>query len=308
MPIAYDGDDEDRTRTSELSTDVATEGATGGLDPNYVPEQQDPSSAYEESEPEGEAVERRYTEGTVVEVARAPVSAINEPSPQEGAVADMAEAPVSAMDEPSTRAKTTGVSTIVGCGCGAAKGWGDGEDDKEKVVDLDVGYFLEWKEGIKKDVTLPINPERVLELPAWERPYNHRLIDPTRTAYILQSMMDAFKKKGKTYEKPILKLTPIAGLPSPGRKVVRVTPDKFNVENPNEHWYDAVSGQHNVKAALELRNHEIWEKHTFYDWPFKPLYFADEDFDGYTQISVNENRKDKSAPPRDQRLSMIDIR
>ncbi|GBG86498.1 hypothetical protein CBR_g41492 [Chara braunii] len=345
MPIAYVGNDEDRTRTSELSTDVTTEGATGGLDPNYVPEQQDPSDAYEESEPEGEAVERRHAEGAVAEVARAPVSAINEPSPQEGAVADMAEAPVSATDELSTRAKTTGVSTTVGhpvvaeqqrggetgrrpvavgekrsgkesgskgagdedtprlssqkkkrtgtprqtsdkkrksagknpetpkarrgggLGEGSSKGKraradeNDSEDDKEKVVHLDAGYFLEWKEGIKKDVTLSINPERVLELPAWERSYNHRSIDPTHMAYILRSMMDAFKKKGKTYEKPILKLAPIAGLPSPGRKAVRVTPDKFNVENPNEHWYyachRAVTGNIKFKTDLVCKNEEF---------------------------------------------------
>ncbi|GBG59241.1 hypothetical protein CBR_g32257 [Chara braunii] len=366
MPISYVGDDEDRTRTSEMSTVVATKGATGVLDPSYVPKQPEPSGAYEESEPEGEAVERRHAEGAVADVAQGPVSATNEPSTGAKTTGvstsggdhevaeqprDMGKRPVAVGEKRSgeesdsrgagdehrqavqsdkkkrktstprqtsdkkrksrgRKPETPKARRGGGTGEGSSKDTraradeNDSEDDKEKVVDLDAGYFLEWKEGVKKDVTLSINPERVLELPAWERPYNHRSIDPTHTAYILRCMMDAFKKKGKTYEKPILKLAPIVGLSSPGRKVVRVTP----VDNPNEHWCYAVSGQQNVKVALELRNHEIWEKHTFSDRPFKPLYFTEEDFDGYTQINVNENRKDKLAPPRAQRLSMADIR
>ncbi|GBG70206.1 hypothetical protein CBR_g6338 [Chara braunii] len=93
MPISYVGGDEDRMRTSEMSTAVAAEGATGVLDPSYVPEQPEPSGAYEESEPEGEAVERRHAKG---------------------AVADVAQGPVSATNEPSTGEKTTGVSTSGG--------------------------------------------------------------------------------------------------------------------------------------------------------------------------------------------------
>ncbi|GBG73848.1 hypothetical protein CBR_g17559 [Chara braunii] len=225
MSISYVGDDEDRTRTSEMSTAVATEGATGVLDPSYVPEQPEPSGAYEESETEGEATERRHAEGAVADVAQGPVSATNEPltgakttgvstSGGDHEVAerprDMGKRPVAvgekrsgeesdsegardehrqAVQSDKKKRKTSTPRQISekkrksrgrnpqtlkarrggGTGEGSSKDKraradeNDSEDDKEKVVDLDAGYFLEWKEGVKKDVTLSINPERVLE-------------------------------------------------------------------------------------------------------------------------------------------------
>ncbi|GBG86691.1 hypothetical protein CBR_g41754 [Chara braunii] len=149
---------------------------------------------------------------------------------------------------------------------------------------------------------------RVIPLLAWEEPYNHRSVDDTHVEFILKAMLDAYSKPNHTYEKRVVKLAAIREPCTEGKKAVRITPDQFNEDNPNEQWYYAVSGQHNMKAALLLREHDIWNKHSFLEWPFKPLYFSDEDFDGYTQISVIDNMKDKVAPPRAQLLSMIDMR
>ncbi|GBG69470.1 hypothetical protein CBR_g4165 [Chara braunii] len=100
-----------------------------------------------------------------------------------------------------------------GAGMGPSRGRKDKDEvevDQEegvdnRVIDSDAGYFMEWKDGVKRNVSLLVNPERVIPLPAWELPYNHRFIDDTHVNFILKAMMKAYSKPEHTYEKPVVK-------------------------------------------------------------------------------------------------------
>ncbi|GBG93477.1 hypothetical protein CBR_g71220 [Chara braunii] len=65
---------------------------------------------------------------------------------------------------------------------------------------------------------------------------------------------------------------------------------------------------HNARAAMKVKDHPVFNYYNFCECPFRPIYFPDDEFDGYAHVSSEDNMKDKKNPPRLQILSMRDIR
>ncbi|GBG83759.1 hypothetical protein CBR_g37560 [Chara braunii] len=102
----------------------------------------------------------------------------------------------------------------------------------------------------------------------------------------------------KTYELPTLKLAPL-GLEKP---------KDWKDELAGQYYYYAVAGQHNAAAARTLLGTDVAVRYNFERWPARMVYFSDADFEGYFLVSADDNKKDLKAPPRQQKLSMKDIR
>ncbi|GBG71590.1 hypothetical protein CBR_g9006 [Chara braunii] len=155
---------------------------------------------------------------------------------------------------------------------------------------------------------LAIHPEIILAIPDWEDVYNHRSLDEFLVDTIALAIIDCYERKDMRYTKPIFVLAPIIAPPENGEPVVRVLPADFNNSQPEKYWYYPVCGQHNARAAMKVKDHPVFEYYNFCKWPFRPIYFPDDDFDGYAHVSCEDNMKDKKNPPCLQVLSMRDIR
>ncbi|GBG84513.1 hypothetical protein CBR_g38795 [Chara braunii] len=188
---------------------------------------------------------------------------------------------------------------------------GEGDDDVEinlNAFNLDNAFFVEMQTGVQKDVVLHIHPERILAIPDWEDAYNHRSLDEFLVDTIASAMIDCYKRKDMRYTKPIFILAPIVAPPENGEPAVRVLPADFDSSQPEKYWYYPVGGQHNARAVMKVKDHSVFEYYNFCKWPFRPIYFPDDEFDGYAHVSCEDNMKDKKNPPRLQVLSMRDIR
>ncbi|GBG88734.1 hypothetical protein CBR_g48264 [Chara braunii] len=122
-------------------------------------------------------------------------------------------------------------------------------------------------------------------------------------------MTTAYSRASKTYELPTLKLAPL-GLekPKPWVRAQRLKPEDWKVELADQYYYYAVAGQHNVVAARTLLGTDVAVRYNFERWPAGMMYFLDADFEGYFLVSAEDNKKELKAPPRQQKLSMKDIR
>ncbi|GBG78291.1 hypothetical protein CBR_g26321 [Chara braunii] len=144
-------------------------------------------------------------------------------------------------------------------------------------IDVDVGYFLEYKDGVRTRREFEFSPSQVVDIGEWEDLYNQRSLDP------------------------VLK-------PTPGTRARRLKPEEWKDELAGQYYYYAVCGQHNAAAARSLLGSEVAKRYNFERWPAQMLYFSDEDFDGYFLVSSQDNKKDHKTPPRQLKLSMKDIR
>ncbi|GBG79078.1 hypothetical protein CBR_g28793 [Chara braunii] len=86
-------------------------------------------------------------------------------------------------------------------------------------IDVDAGYFLEYKDDVRTKREFDISPAQVVDLGDWEDLYNQRSLDPVLMEGIKEAMRLAFENKAKSYDFPTLKLAPL-GLdkPTPGTK------------------------------------------------------------------------------------------
>ncbi|GBG68351.1 hypothetical protein CBR_g2895 [Chara braunii] len=187
---------------------------------------------------------------------------------------------------------------------------GEGDDDVEinlNAFNLDNAFFLEMQTGVQKDVVLHIHPERILAIPDWEDAYNHRSLDEFLIDTIASAMIDCYERKDMRYMKPIFVLVPIVAPPENGEPVVRVLPADFDSSHLEKYWYYPVCGQHNARAAMMVKDHPVFDYYNFCKWPFRPIYFPDDEFDGYAHVSCEDNMKYNKNPPRLQVLSMRDI-
>ncbi|GBG70809.1 hypothetical protein CBR_g8109 [Chara braunii] len=184
-----------------------------------------------------------------------------------------------------------------------------GPSTTRPVIDVDAGYFLEYKDGVRTRRDFEISPAQIVDLGEWEDLYNQRSLDPVLVETIKEAMQYAFENKKQTYELPIFKLAPL-GLqkPTPGTKPQRLKPEEWKDELVGEYYYYAVCGQHNAAAARSLLGSEVAKKYNFERWPARMPYFSDDDFEGYFLVSSQNNKKDLKAPPRQLKLSMKDIR
>ncbi|GBG85230.1 hypothetical protein CBR_g39796 [Chara braunii] len=122
-------------------------------------------------------------------------------------------------------------------------------------------------------------------------------------------MTTAYSQAEKTYELPTLKLAPLGLVkPTPGVRADRLKPEDWKDELAGQYYYYAVAGQHNAAAARALLGTDVAVRYNFERWPARMVYFSDEDFEGYFLVSVEDNKKDLKAPPRQPKLSMRDIR
>ncbi|GBG66719.1 hypothetical protein CBR_g68703 [Chara braunii] len=176
-------------------------------------------------------------------------------------------------------------------------------------IDVDAGYFLEYKDGVRTKQEFDISPAQVVDLGDWEDMYNQRSLDPVLVKGIKEAMQLAFKNKAQSYDLPTLKLAPL-GLdkPAPGTKAERLRPEDWRDELAGQYYYYAVCGQHNAAAERSLLSSEVARKYNFERWPARMVYFSDDDFEGYFLVSSQDNKKDLKAPPRQLKLSMRDIR
>ncbi|GBG71099.1 hypothetical protein CBR_g8398 [Chara braunii] len=176
-------------------------------------------------------------------------------------------------------------------------------------IDVNVAYFLEWKDGVRTKREFFISPSQVVDIGEWEPSYNQRSLDLVHTQIIIDAMMTAFSQAEKTYELPTLKLAPL-GMEKlkPGVRADRLKPEDWKDELADQYNYYAVSGQHNAAAAKSLLGSNVALRYNFDRWPAHMVYFSDEEFDGYFLVSSEDNMKDLKAPPRQLKLSMKDIR
>ncbi|GBG63277.1 hypothetical protein CBR_g37363 [Chara braunii] len=176
-------------------------------------------------------------------------------------------------------------------------------------IDVDVGYFLEYKDGVRTKREFDISPAQVVDLGDWEDLYNQRSLDPVLVEGIKEAMRLAFENKAQSYDLPTLKLAPL-GLdkPTPGTRAERLRREDWRDELAGQYYYYAVCGQHNAAAARSLLGSEMARKYNFERWPARMVYFSDDDFEGYFLVNSQDNKKDLKAPPRQLKLSMRDIR
>ncbi|GBG86079.1 hypothetical protein CBR_g40981 [Chara braunii] len=176
-------------------------------------------------------------------------------------------------------------------------------------IDIDVAYFLKWKDDVRTKREFFISPSRVVEIGEWEASYNQRSLDLVHTQLIIDAMRMVFLQAEKTYELPTLKLAPL-GLekPKPGVQADRLKPEDWKDELAGQYYYYDVSGQHNVAASKALLGTDVALRYNFDRWPARMIYFSDEEFEGYFVVSSEDNKKDLKAPPRQLKLSMMGIR
>ncbi|GBG83169.1 hypothetical protein CBR_g36785 [Chara braunii] len=177
------------------------------------------------------------------------------------------------------------------------------------AIDVDAGYFLKYKDGVRTRREFEISPAQIVDIREWEDLYNQRSLDPVLVETIREAMRSAFENKEQTYELPVFKLAPL-GLqkPTPGTKAQRLKPEEQKDELAGEYYYYAVCGQQNAAAARSLLGSEVAKKYNFERWPARMVYFFDDDFEGYFLVSSQDNKKDLKAPSRQLKLSMKDIR
>ncbi|GBG90887.1 hypothetical protein CBR_g51394 [Chara braunii] len=153
-----------------------------------------------------------------------------------------------------------------------------GERDEECV-------FLEMKKRVQRDVVLHIHPERILPIPDWENAYNRRSLDEFLVDTITSAMIDCYKRKDMRYTKPIFVLAPIVAPPKKDESAVLVLPCDFDGSHPEKYWYYPVCGQHNTRAVMKVKDHPVFNYYSFCKWSFRPIYFPDDEFDGYAHVS-----------------------
>ncbi|GBG60601.1 hypothetical protein CBR_g8622 [Chara braunii] len=188
---------------------------------------------------------------------------------------------------------------------------GEGDDGMElnlNTFNLDKVFFLEMKTGVQKDVVLHVHPEKILHIPDLEDAYNHRSLDEFLVDTIEDAVIDYYERQDMRYTKSTFILAPIVTPLVKDKPVVRVLPQDFDASHPEKYWYYPVCGQHNARAAMKVKDHTVFNYYTFCEWPFRPIYFPDDEFDGYAHVSCEDNLKDKNNSPRLQILSMQDIR
>ncbi|GBG92566.1 hypothetical protein CBR_g56039 [Chara braunii] len=155
------------------------------------------------------------------------------------------------------------------------------------TIDVDAGYFLEYKDGVRTRREFEISPAQIVDLGEWEDLYNQRSLDPVLVGTIKDAMQYAFENKEQRYELPIFKLAPL-GLqkPTPRTEAQRLKPEEWKDELAGEYHYYTVCGQHNAAAARSLLGSEVAKNYNFERWPARMLYFPNDDFEGLKSREV----------------------
>ncbi|GBG89018.1 hypothetical protein CBR_g48627 [Chara braunii] len=194
-----------------------------------------------------------------------------------------------------------------------AEAAGGGEQAVGKQCDQAAAFWLEYErnddgEIVEKEfpVQLFIDPRKVCDIPPWERYYNHHSLNHENVDHIKAAMLSKFlKEKGKIWMKNPLVLAPIYNPVTHRPEIAdRVHKDVFKPEDKDKYYYYPVNGQHTM-AAVKESMFELWKMHL---WPVRVVWFSDEDFHGYVQVSLNENTRHKMSKQRSQKAAFEDMR
>ncbi|GBG88493.1 hypothetical protein CBR_g47963 [Chara braunii] len=175
-----------------------------------------------------------------------------------------------------------------------------GERVVRRQFDEAAAFWLEYERNDdgeivekKLPVQLVINPRKVCDIPTWERYYNHRSLSHDSVEDIKEAMLRQFREeKGKIWTKNPLVLAPIyKPVTRRPEKDERVHKDVFKPEDKDKYFYYPVHGQHTMAAVKEL---EVW--------------FSEEEFAGYLQVSRKENTRHKMSKQRAQKAAFQDMR
>ncbi|GBG92180.1 hypothetical protein CBR_g54624 [Chara braunii] len=152
-------------------------------------------------------------------------------------------------------------------------------------IDVDAGYFLEYKGGIRTKREFDISPAQVVDLGDWEDLYNQRSLDHVLVEGIKEAMRLAFENKAQSYDLPTLKLAPL-GLDKPTLRTreKRMRPEDWRDELAGQYYYYAVLLGHdgakwimrkkkvkNVKPGVAyIHNDKLGRKEVVYNVPVEP--------------------------------------
>ncbi|GBG84440.1 hypothetical protein CBR_g38725 [Chara braunii] len=288
------------------SSGAAAEGGDLGSGPATQLHRGESREQFDDSEEEGPAAPLRDRRRSVLSI---PGVDIGDPVRRESAEPTGKVAASSEVDLEASEGQSVDEVTVGGLGTQGTPQKRRGDRTDEPPIDVDVGYFLEYKDGVRTKRELEVSPAQVVELGEWEDLCNQRSLGPVLVGGIKEAMRLAFENKAQSYDLPTLKLAP-PGLdkPTPGTKAERLRPDEWRDELAGQYYYYAVCGQHNAAAARSLLDSEVARKYNFERWPARMLYFSDDDFEGYFLVSSQDNKKDLKAPPRQLKLSMKVIR
>ncbi|GBG90373.1 hypothetical protein CBR_g50621 [Chara braunii] len=189
--------------------------------------------------------------------------------------------------------------------------WAVGEQCDEAAA-----FWLEYERNDDDDIVekvlpvqLLIDPRKVCDILPWEGYYNHRSLNRESVDDIKAAMLSQFHgEKGKIWTKNPLVLAPIyKPVTRRPEKVDRVHKDVFKPEDKDKYYYYPVNGQHTVAAVKELVDEPIFDLWKMHSWPLRVVWFSDEDFAGYMQVSLNENTRHKMSKHRSQTAAFEDM-
>ncbi|GBG76387.1 hypothetical protein CBR_g22134 [Chara braunii] len=184
-------------------------------------------------------------------------------------------------------------------------------------IDEAAAFWLEYERNDDGDIVekelpvqLLIDPRKVFDIPPWEKYYNHCSLNLEIVDDIKAAMLSQFQeKKGKIWTKKPLVLAPIyKSVTRSPEKADRVHKDVFKPEDKDKYYYYPVNGQHTVAAVKELADKSIFKLWKMQSWPARVVWFSDQDFAGYVQVSLNENTRHKMSKQRSQKAAFQDIR
>ncbi|GBG91235.1 hypothetical protein CBR_g52118 [Chara braunii] len=191
-----------------------------------------------------------------------------------------------------------------------------GERAVGRQYDEAAAFWLEYErndDGEIMENELPIqlliDPRRVCDIPPWERYYNHRSLTLDGVEDIKGAMVRQFhEEKGKIWTKNSLVLAPIyKPVTHKPERAERVHKDVFKPEDKDKYFYYPVNGQHTVAAVKELADKAISELWKMHSWPARVVWFSDEDFEGYLQVSLTENTRHKMFEQRAQKAAFEEM-
>ncbi|GBG87324.1 hypothetical protein CBR_g45383 [Chara braunii] len=189
--------------------------------------------------------------------------------------------------------------------------WPVGEECDEAPA-----FWLEYErnnggEIVEKElpVQLLIDPRKVCDIPSWEKYYNHRSLNRETVDDLKAAMLSQYReKRGKIWTKNPLVLAPIYKPMTRGPEIAnRVHKDDFKSEDKDKYYNYPVNEQHTVATVKELECEPIFDLWKMHSWATRVVWFADRDFTGYRQVSLNENTRHKMSKQLSQKAAFLDM-
>ncbi|GBG92092.1 hypothetical protein CBR_g54347 [Chara braunii] len=177
---------------------------------------------------------------------------------------------------------------------------------KRPPIDVDAGYFLEYKDGVRTKREFEVSPAQVVDLGDWEDLYNQRSLDPMLVEGIKEAMRLAFENKAQSYDLPTLKLAPL-GLDKStlGTKAERLRPEEWRDELAGQYYYYAWvdDGEYNFKFTLKKH----YKSDGFVDGIAKGCKVVGRMFGGYGHRAMSLPHFLPLAPGHDEAVHVTDF-